>query len=629
MSTASGPIRSAALLGPGTWTRQGPATLVVRETGWVVLVPGTRKEVIESAWMLLGQRTLAETFLDDLTREAGPHSARTLSAILFGIHGGTSLTIGVRGSTPVAVHTADGAELVVGTDEGPVVLRTIDAVRRVAFGDLPSEDPVGTLRVATGVTRVRGFVQVAVDPADLGEEDRAALAAQVATFGRSIENPEAAKRPSVGAAPKPVPSVARPAMTPVRRPATVTRRPGEVPASIDRGAAPPRATKAAASCGGPNVFDGLFSAAPAARASASTPETTPVVTSTSETAASSRPTPNTAETGDPGTASRPSSVPDTLVAPIDQDEGLALLAPHTETAPLEDADGLESSGAYDDLFGRTIHRSVEDAAVRPGAEDESEGAGHGQPRAADVSPGHPCSEESFGSGDGRRSLPSAAPRSAPGGPAAVDTGVIDWVPGAGRIAPEIARADAHRAAPLPRREPVSPPTGRLLHQSPTAPVRTRQSGRAVVLTGLVCRNGHANSAERSRCRACAAPLDGPARRVARPPLGAIELSTGEHFVLDRSAIVGRRPRASRADGRQAPQLITVPSPQQDVSRTHLELRLEGWHVVAIDLGSTNGTTLQREGADRLWLRPQDGIVLHDGDRLDLGGDVRLRLRERS
>lgn len=361
----------------------------------------------------------------------------------------------------------------------------------------------------------------------------------------------------------------------------------------------------------------------------SRPETTPVVTSTSETAASSRPTPDTAETGDPGTASRPSSVPDTLVAPIDQDEGLALLAPHTETAPLEDADGLESSGAYDDLFGRTIHRSVEDAAVRRGAEDESEGAGHGQLRAADVSPGHPCSEESFGSGDGRRSLPSAAPRSAPGGPAAVDTGVIDWVPGAGRIAPEIARADARRAAPPPRREPVSPPTGRLLHQSPTAPVRTRQSGRAVVLTGLVCRNGHANSAERSRCRACEAPLDGPARRVARPPLGAIELSTGEHFVLDRSAIVGRRPRASRADGRQAPQLITVPSPQQDVSRSHLELRLEGWHVVAIDLGSTNGTTLQREGADLLRLRPQDGIVLHDGDRLDLGDDVRLRLRERS
>lgn len=658
MSTASGPIRSAALLGPGTWTRQGPATLVVRETGWVVLVPGTRKEVIESAWMLLGQSTLAETFLDDLTREAGPHSARTLSAILFGIHGGTSLTIGVRGSTPVAVHTADGAELVVGTDEGPVALRTFDAVRRVAFGDLPSEDPVGTLRVATGITRVRGFVQVAVDPADLGEEDRAALAAQVATFGRSIENPETAKRPSVGAAPKPVPSVARPAMTPVRRPATVTRRPGEIPASIDRGAAPPRATKAAASSGGPNVFDGLFSAAPAApatpaapaaRAPASTPETTPivvsrpeitpmvtsrpettpVVTSTSETAASSRPTPDTAETGDPGTASRPSSVPDTLVAPIDQDEGLALLAPHTETAPLEDADGLESSGAYDDLFGRTIHRSVEDAAVRRGAEDESEGAGHGQPRAADVSPGHPCSEESSGPEDGRRSLPSAAPRSTPDSPAAVDTGVIDWVPGAGRIAPEIARADARRAAPPPRREPVSPPTGRLLHQSPTAPVRTRQSGRAVVLTGLVCRNGHANSAERSRCRACEAPLDGPARRVARPPLGAIELSTGEHFVLDRSAIVGRRPRASRADGRQAPQLITVPSPQQDVSRSHLELRLEGWHVVAIDLGSTNGTTLQREGADLLRLRPQDGIVLHDGDRLDLGDDVRLRLRERS
>ena len=46
----------ATLLGAGTWTRQGPATLVVRENAWIVLVPGLRKQVTEAAWEVLGRR---------------------------------------------------------------------------------------------------------------------------------------------------------------------------------------------------------------------------------------------------------------------------------------------------------------------------------------------------------------------------------------------------------------------------------------------------------------------------------------------------------------------------------------------------------------------------------------------
>src|SRR5699024_3093455 len=41
------------LLGIGTWTKQGPATLVLRESAWVVLVPGLRRQVIEAAWTVL------------------------------------------------------------------------------------------------------------------------------------------------------------------------------------------------------------------------------------------------------------------------------------------------------------------------------------------------------------------------------------------------------------------------------------------------------------------------------------------------------------------------------------------------------------------------------------------------
>lgn len=106
------------------------------------------------------------------------------------------------------------------------------------------------------------------------------------------------------------------------------------------------------------------------------------------------------------------------------------------------------------------------------------------------------------------------------------------------------------------------------------------------------------------------------------------ISGGDRFVLDRTAIIGRRPRASRVSANDVPQLVTVPSPQQDISRSHLELRLEGWHVVALDLGATNGTTLYRVGFEPVRLRPREGVVLHDGDHLDLGDDVHLKFGER-
>src|SRR5699024_1036646 len=61
---------SGPLLGLGTWTRQGPATPVLREGAWVVLVPGLRKQVTEAAWEVLGRRPAPEEFLTQLV-EAG------------------------------------------------------------------------------------------------------------------------------------------------------------------------------------------------------------------------------------------------------------------------------------------------------------------------------------------------------------------------------------------------------------------------------------------------------------------------------------------------------------------------------------------------------------------------------
>ena len=57
---------TSRLLGRGTWIQPGPATLVIREAGWALLVPGLKKEVIEAAWTTLGDEPTTDSFLDDL-----------------------------------------------------------------------------------------------------------------------------------------------------------------------------------------------------------------------------------------------------------------------------------------------------------------------------------------------------------------------------------------------------------------------------------------------------------------------------------------------------------------------------------------------------------------------------------
>src|SRR5699024_12467800 len=52
------------LLGIGTWTKQGPATLVLRKSAWARLVPGLRKKVIEAAWTVMGDVPSSESCLD-------------------------------------------------------------------------------------------------------------------------------------------------------------------------------------------------------------------------------------------------------------------------------------------------------------------------------------------------------------------------------------------------------------------------------------------------------------------------------------------------------------------------------------------------------------------------------------
>ena len=73
-----------------------------------------------------------------------------------------------------------------------------------------------------------------------------------------------------------------------------------------------------------------------------------------------------------------------------------------------------------------------------------------------------------------------------------------------------------------------------------------------------------------------------------------------------------------------PKLVQVTSAGGDISRSHVEVRLDGWHVQLCDLKATNGTVLIRPGQPPRRLGEGETAFLLDGDVAQLGDDVFLR-----
>lgn len=113
-------------------------------------------------------------------------------------------------------------------------------------------------------------------------------------------------------------------------------------------------------------------------------------------------------------------------------------------------------------------------------------------------------------------------------------------------------------------------------------------------------------------------------RVPRPSLGRVIVGEGEKIELVAPLVVGRAPRANRFRGTEPPRLLRLAHPH--ISSSHLALRIEDWNVLVVDLGSTNGSFLRRNGQPpvRLSERPQP---LVPGDVVDLGHGVHLRFEE--
>jgi hypothetical protein len=163
------------------------------------------------------------------------------------------------------------------------------------------------------------------------------------------------------------------------------------------------------------------------------------------------------------------------------------------------------------------------------------------------------------------------------------------------------------------------------HPAPAAVPDPDAAGPLVL--ARVCGQGHANPPTHSLCAACGLPLPSDAVQVARPRLGRMRVSSGELVDLDQSLVIGRQPSVSRVQGGVMPRLVQVASPSGDISRSHVEVRLEGWHVMLCDLKATNGTVLIREGQQPRRLAQNEMAILLDGDIAELGDDISLRFEE--
>lgn len=108
---------------------------------------------------------------------------------------------------------------------------------------------------------------------------------------------------------------------------------------------------------------------------------------------------------------------------------------------------------------------------------------------------------------------------------------------------------------------------------------------------------------------------------------AVVLPGGAREVLDEALVLGRSPSVAGVPGGQLPRLVTLPGGDQDISRSHVRIALEGDTVVVTDLHSRNGTSVVFPGGETQKLRAGEPTPVIVGTVVDLGGGVELRIEE--
>lgn len=310
----------------------------------------------------------------------------------------------------------------------------------------------------------------------------------------------------------------------------------------------------------------------------------------------------------------PVALPEPEARPVSEspemDPGLTItsgevaVAPNSssEIQPSADVPSGDEEYDYDALFGRTVAKSVQNAAVDVEEDNHEEG-------------------DELADG---QSLSDPAPQLAADKQAAVPIvpagSLIDLVPpteGTSEQSPDpgMGDHDGHtmsiaqlralraRAGAEPAPTEVSPPA----MGGPT-------------VQAVLCASGHANPAHFAKCRICGQGLSAAPVIVARPKMGRLVMSSGQVVVLDRPAIIGRKPKAEGRMPNEVPQLIAL-EVGQGLSRSHAMIHLEQWQVLLEDLDSANGTIVTLPGREPRRLHAGEPVLLEHGTIVDLGGEV--------
>jgi hypothetical protein len=111
-------------------------------------------------------------------------------------------------------------------------------------------------------------------------------------------------------------------------------------------------------------------------------------------------------------------------------------------------------------------------------------------------------------------------------------------------------------------------------------------------------------------------------------IARLVMSTGEVVDVDRPILVGRAPQP-RGFGGEEPLLVSVLSPNQEISSTHVEIRPgsgpDAGSAVVTDLGSTNGTLVVQPGSRPEDLQPGIAVRLAPGAVIDLGEGATIQV----
>jgi hypothetical protein len=116
-----------------------------------------------------------------------------------------------------------------------------------------------------------------------------------------------------------------------------------------------------------------------------------------------------------------------------------------------------------------------------------------------------------------------------------------------------------------------------------------------------------------------ARTDATAQFVAAPtfdPTGRLRFSDGRVLPIDTPIVIGRRPPHD-AIGDLAPHMLVLDDAM--LSRHHVTLRVVDGRLVAVDEGSTNGTTVTTPGAAPTPCVPQQPTEVPLGATVDIGG----------